>query len=159
MVTDFLFMDELFLSSKAMEYSFKDDKQYHNTSVTPLRGCLFSLQHFLIKLPFSSTLFTLSANPDPDRHISPSLHTSSSSSSPFPPPLISLCSQSVRLHDCHPAHVCGADEAAVCFQVLSLSSLRVWCMYDAWTVGCCRLRRNPEQTGTWCSHARKSQPL
>lgn len=109
---------------------------------------------FSLSLLLSSTLFTLSANPD--QHISPSLRTSSSSSSPFPPPLISLCSQSVRLHDCHPAHVCGADEGAVCFQVLSLSSLCVWCMYDdTWTVGCCRLRRHPEQTGTWCSHPKK----
>jgi len=108
-----------------VEYSFKDDKQYHNTFVDLLRGCWFS-DIFSLSFLLSSTLFT---NPDPDQHISPSLRTSSSSSSPFPPPLISLCSQSVRLHDCHPAHVCGADEVAVCFQVLSLSCLCV-CVCD-----------------------------
>lgn len=81
------------------------------------------------------------------------INTQHSSSSPFPPPLISLCSQSERLHDCHPAHVRGADEGAVCFQVLS--SLCVWSVYDdAWDVGCCT--PNPEHTGTWCSRPQKT---
>lgn len=120
-------------------------------------------------LPFQPNLFQVSAS-TLGSSVSPQAYL------PFQPTLI-LINTFLHLH-IPPHHLCflpllslsvhNQSGFMIVTQPTSVEQMRaqsasrfsvpcVWCVYDdAWDVGCCRLRRNPEQTGTWCSHPKKN---